>query len=451
MKYAKAHTKLLYGISLVVAIVSFLLIEFATPYVINAFYAHWAVLLVVLLFCVIPFGNKKLSAHINETPRYDVWHWLLRLLLLQLSLFFIFLGIALVFSYWLPVKANAYPTTIPQTFQTFLKKDGLLPWAIYALYAVGLGVMAYIKNQEGHSGDLLLPVFHKKHGSLLSNALNLQARSAVLIAIATTFAFMVLLFTTAVLPQTKYSLIGFHIKTLIIIFALVLFGFTTPFKKVMKVLLIPKIPLYITTASTLIILALSIWIWNEFLGHLGESTVTIPKLIEWLQRKNTMQLWILFSAAWWIGWAPLIAAHIARISRGYRVRSVLLATLFLPFLFTLLFIIFPSVLPIFQRFPLVTSILALISFVYLLKILTEKTVLPMMIRSYLPKQDSYKRRDHYFYFRKLFQLTFIIIYLYLPAGMSVTILLTFTLTLSFTLQIPLYLIYITVKGLFKRH
>jgi len=440
MEYAKAHPKLLYGFSLIAAIVGFLLIAFATPYVVDAYYAHWLVLAVVITLCASPFGNHKLAANASEKPRHDVWHWLLCLFLLELSLFFIFLGMTLVYLHWLPVTTTSHPFAIGQTLTALLEYDGLLPWAIYALYAGRLGFISYVKNEEAYSGDLILPLLNKKPGSLFSTVLNIQARSATFTVIATTFAFMTLLIAVIITPRSMPLLTGFHGKTLIIVLALILLGFTPPFKKILKALLNPKIPLFISTTTTLTLFAILIWLLNVFFGHIGQAPIKIPDIIQWLERKNPNTLWIIFSAAWWIGWTPLIAAHIAKLSRGYRIRSIMLATLILPLLFTLLIIEFPAVSRSFQHFPLTVSIVALIAFVYLLAILTEKTVLPMMIRNYLPKRDLYKRRDHYFYFRKLFQIMLMVIYLYLPAGISVTVFVVFMLSLSFTLQIPFNLI-----------
>ena len=445
MKHAKAHPTLLYTYGFFVLILSLLFIEFATSYVIKAYFLHWLILASVLTLCFSPLGNKKLIANRHEKPRYPLWSWLTRLFALQLSLFLVFIGMLLVPAHWLLLSFTIQPLTINPLTTTLLKQYALLPWAIYALYAGGFSYISYIENQDAYASNLVSPLFKQKSASLFSIALNLQARSAVFMVLATTFAFMTLLMATTVTPRAIPLLTGFHIKTLIIIFILILAGFTPPFKKVIKNLLNPKLPLPVTTATTLILFALLIWSLNAFFGEIGEKPIKVPDLIQWFERKNAVKLWLIFSAGWWIGWTPLIAGHIARLSRGYRIRSVFLATLTLPFLSTILIIWFPETLSIFQDYPIISSLLSIIAFFYLLALLTEKTALPMMIRSYLPKRDSYKRRDHYFYFRKLFQVMLVVIYLYLPAGIAITVFMTFMLTLSFTLQVPFAIITLLKK------
>lgn len=445
MKYEKAKSKLLYSYGVVVLIVTLLLIEYATPYVVEAYHLHWLILVIVLMLCFSPFGNMKLIAKSQEKPRHSFWRWLGQLFLLQISLFFVFIGMTLVFSHWLPLTSPSHPLVITRYFETFLKHDGLFPWALYALYAGGLGYISYIKNEDAYISSLALPFFKAQPTTLLSNILNMQARSAAFIVLTATFAFMTLLIASVITPPSMPLLTGFHGKTLIIITALIVLGFTPPFKKIVRKLLNPKIPLWIATATTLILFALLIWLLNAFFGHLGEAPIQVPSFIQWLERKNPNQLWLIFSAAWWIGWTPTIAAHIARLSRGYRIRSILLATLVLPFVFTLLLIEFPAILSIFDNLPITASFIAIIAFMYLLMILTEKMVLPILIRSYLPRRDLYKHRDHSFYFRKSFQMMLVLTYLYLPTGMSITMLVIFSLTLSFTIKIPFDAVMLLLK------
>lgn len=440
MQYAKAHTKLLYIYSLIAIVISLILIEYATPYVIDSYYCHWFVLAIALLLCFSPFGHTKLSAQKNEAPRHKCFAWLCRLWLLQIALFFVFIGITLEFSHWLPMPEPSYPAIISLSLNTFLKQYGLMPWALFALYAAGLGYYSYVRSEDVYFSNLLKPIIKSTPTTLLANVLNMYARSATFSALTTTFAFITLLIASLLTPSSIPLMIGFHVKTMIIIAALVLLGFTPPFKAAVKRLLDRRIPLYISTVSTLFFFAVFIWLLNALFVHLGDKPVQIPSLIQWLENKNPTQLWIIFSAAWWIAWTPLISAHIARLSRGHRIRNMILACLLLPFLFTLTFIEFPRILLTFTEYPKTFSLIALIAFIYLVKILTEKTALPIMIRSYFPKQDEYKRRDHYFYFRKLFQTMIIIIYLFLPAGMAVTVFTTFIMALSFTLQIPVYLV-----------
>lgn len=445
MEYAKAHSKLLYIYSFIILIITILLIELASTYVIKAYTIHWLALAVALIICFSPLGNRRLVATENEKPRHTAGQWIKSLFMLQVALFFVFIGVTLIFSYWLPLTSPMHSQALTKTLNTLLKQDGVLPWGIYAIYASGLGYISYIKNEDAYTSELLTPLIKTKPGELLANVLNIQARSATFIVLTITCAFITLLLAVTITPKSAPLHTGFHAKTLIIITALVILGFSSPFKRVVRKLLNPKIPVWLSTSSTLILFSLFIWLLNALFGHLGQTPIPVPAFIQWIESKNPLNLWLIFSAAWWLSWTPMLATHIARLSRGYRIRSLIITTLILPTLFTLALIKYPNHLDIVYHYPRTSSLIAIIAFIYLITILMEKTTLPLLIRTYLSKRDAYKRRDPIFYFRKLFQIMLVIIYIYLPTGISVTTLILFAMSFSFTLQTP----FVAILSLFK--
>ena len=439
MKYNKPHTRLKYQLGLSVALLTIILMYFFTAYIPKAFYANWAVLAVCVLICLSPFGHKKLVAEKDEKPRRKFMSWVLQIFALETALFAIFLGIIEVCSHTLPVLTSAQPNTAFQTNQFFFIHLGLFPWAIFALYAAGLGYISYCKNKSASMSQLLSLLFHHKPAGVLDVTLNVQARMATIGTISISFVFITLIIVKLITPSDMVFLTGFHIKTMIIIMALLLFGFTSAFRHILKKqLLQPKLPLFISLTSMTILIAVFIILINALFYHLGATTIHIPVIIAWLQEKNWMTVWLVFAACWWIGWTPVIAAHIARLSRGYRIRSMVIVSLLLPAIFSLSLYFFPGKLHHFLNHShLFISFLAIAGFIYLLWRLTEKSVLPILIRSYLPARDEYKRRDHYFFFRKVFQVTLMMIYLYLPAGLTLLSVLLFFTVLSFSLQILL--------------
>ncbi len=438
MKYNKPHAGLMYGVGLIVVVISIGLMFFATAYIPSAYLVNWAILVIVLFLCITPFGHHKLIARKDEKPRHDFVSWLWRIFALQLALFFTFLGIAEVCAHWLPALTTTHPNALFLPTKTFLINLGLFPWTIFALYAGGLGYVSYCKNKDAQMSSLLTPLFSCEPETLLGIIFNLQARLATTLALSITFAFITLLIVSLITPHSLPFLTGFHAKTTIIVMVIILFGFTPPFKRLLTRLLNPKIPLFLSLITVLILFAVLMLLLNSLFFHAGQSPIHIPYIIQWMKDKNWATLWLIFSLTWWICWTPLIASHIARLSRGHRIRSTMIATLILPAFFTLLLILFPEAIVNFlSHYPYLISLIALAGFIYLLWRLTEKSVLPMLIRSYLPKRDQYKRRDHYFYFRKVFQVMLIVIYLYLPAGMAVTSIFIFALALPFTLQILL--------------
>lgn len=436
MKYQKPHTKLLYLGGLVVILTGIALVSFATPYIPKAYLANWGVLAIILLVCITPLGHKKLVATKNEKPRHNFVPWLLRIFALETSLFLTFLGILQVCAYGLPVITPQHPSLFLQTSKTLFIQLGLFPWTIFALFAGRIGYQSYCKNKDAPTSVLAAPLFSCEPESLGGLVLNLESRVATMAALSTSFAFMTLLILSLITPPNLPFLTGFHAKTTIIAMAVILFGFTQPFKRLFARLLNPKIPLFLSLIIVLVIFAVFMLLLNALFFGLGKTPIHMPAIIQWIEDKNWVTLWIVFSLTWWACWTPLITSHIARLSRGHRIRSTMIATLVLPAFFTCLLVLFPGeITSLLNKHPYLLSLIALAGFIYLLWRLTEKTVLPILIRSYLPKRDYYKRRNHPFYFRKVFQLMLIFIYLYLPAGIAIISVVLFATTLRFATQI----------------
>jgi len=438
MKYEKPHTKLLYLVGAAVVLIGIALISFATPYIPKAYLANWGILAILLFICITPLGHQKLVSTKNEKPAYPFVPWLLRIFALEASLFLTFLGIMEVCTQGLPVITPPRPNLIFQTSEIIFVQLGLFPWTIFALFAGRLAYQSYCHNKDATMSLLATPLFPCSPNKLGGMILNLEARTATVMVLSITFAFITLLILSVITPPQLPFLTGFHGKTTIIALAVIIFGFTTPFKRLLTRLLNLKIPLFIALSIVLVILAVFMLLLNALFFHLGQSPIHMPKIIQWIEDKNWVTLWVVFSLAWWAAWTPLMASHIARLSRGHRVRSTMLATLVLPAFFTLLLVLFPNGMAGFlNNYPYLLSLCALAGFMYLLWQLTRKTMLPTLIRSYLPKGDHYKRRDHYFYFRKIFQGMLILIYLYLPAGIAIISVVMFATTLRFTTQILL--------------
>jgi choline-glycine betaine transporter len=437
MKYAQSHPRALYTGIFIFAIIGFILIEFATSAIINALYIHWLMLAMALVMCVLPHGRQRLVASPKETPRYTLKPWIFKILWLQLSVFAIYLGMDLVFQHWLPL----HPSNLMQPpLQLLLRGDGLFPWGLYALFAARMGYLSYINNKDAVSSELVKPILKLRQGSILEMSLNHQSRLATTIAVSTTFAMITLLLVSLLLPRSLPLHPGFQLKTMVIVTMVILLGFMPASKKLIKYLLKPKIPLFIGLLTSLVLLAIFIWLLNALFVHTGQAPIKTPRLILWLERKNTADLWQIFSAAWWIAWTPVLSAHFARLSRGRSIRSMILVMLTLPTLLTLLMTLAPKSQTITGHYPMSFSLLALGGFLYLLKQITEKSHLPILIRSFLPKRDHYKRRDHYFYCGRLWKTTLLMVYLYLPAGISVSTIAIFMLSLVFMLQTVIILI-----------
>lgn len=431
------HAKI---ISLVLGLVaSFLLIEFANTWVIETFYLHWFFLLGALTICFMPFGQKKLASTAREKPRHTRTVALTKLIFLQLSLFMIFIGMTLVYAYWLPVSRTSHPFAIEITTNALLRHDGLFPWGIYALYAITFAYFAYVKNQSADASTLPSHLFNKGPQSVMSRLIRFQSSLAMKTSLAFTFALMTLMLAVLTLPEGSPLLTNLHLQTILIVAVLAALLISKASKVILKILLQPKIPHYICILTTLVLFATIIWLLNTAFVHLGQRIFHIPKTIHWLQRVKQSNLWTILAASWWIALTPVIASQIASLFRGYRVRDIIIACLLFPIALVILITLAPGFLGFITTHPRIFSWISLLALGYFLYVMTEKSNLGMLVKANLPKKDEQQRVDHYHYFREIFLMMLVIICLFLPLGISLVVFVIFIASLFIFLQSLLYL------------
>ena len=163
-------------------------------------------------------------------------------------------------------------------------------------------------------------------------------------------------------------------------------------------------------------MAVAIWrLLNGFLAPILPITLKTPSFLnQWLSQPWT-DLWLIFANSWWLCWLPMTAITLARISRGYRVREVVMANLILPLLFSL-------GLGFTQHFswdiaPLWAVLISAAGLLGLL-LFTLRCVLACFVLSFLPRQDEYRYRSPRSLLIKILQAATAFLFLYLPSGMT---------------------------------
>jgi len=433
---------MLFGLSFLAIALCVFLFYFFASFIPTVYLFHWVILLGALVLLINPMSKQLFTLFTTgseKTPRSSLWPWLSEILLLELSLIFTACGMMLVFTYWLPFNEQTPSQGMENALLIFFKEYGLFPWAIYALYAVSLAKTSYIDNKDAYFSRVFSPLFKTQPETTLGKIIDFQARAATTTAVASICAFGILLIVCLCTPKSIALESGFHGKTIIIAIALLLLGSTKKLKHLLKPILKPhRSPLWIFI-PILLLLALFIGLLNALFSTLGHTPVKIPILIEWLNHQGFTTLFLIFMISWWICWTPLFAIHLARLSKNRSIRSMIFATLLLPTVLTAILLFFPKSSAVFTYFPKITSLFSLLGTYYLLSKILQRPSLPLLIHSYLPKYNGYKYRNPYFYLQKMFQLILIILYLYLPSGLTLPSFFIFCIAFGFTLQIPFIL------------
>lgn len=448
MKRAKPRRDLIYTLGPALIVLSFIIVFRFPKELLYAYRIYWLLLVFAIILIITRWGNYRIQSTDYVKPYYPFFPWLTRIFTIELCLCAIFYSITQLINQSLPVLISKHPDAFMKTMQNNLITLGLFPWAGIAVVTVAMGYVSYCKNQDAYMHNVLMPIIKSSPRKIFGMNVNVDTKLATIYALSSTLAFISLSIANAFAYHTLPIVIGLHLSTTLIILFLILFAFTKPFFLFLKQMISAKYPLFIGILLLNLSIAATVLLLNWLFVSLEQIVFQLPWLVKFFQEKGWRTLWMIFSLSWWISWTPVVSANIARISRGYSIRQVVIGILLLPSIATgILLFTTPDEIALWND-PILDTLIGLVGFVGLFYFIAQKQALSALITSYLPKGGRYKHRDYHFYFRKCTQLTAMIIYFYLPTGLAGTTMFLFTFSLPFAVII-LFILVALVKMLWQ--
>jgi len=418
LNYIKTRKDLSFGLApLLIFIGIFIFCQFSN--LIHYYFdGLWIATGCAFLLVITPLGNRRLAHNTSDiTTRLPIPQWLFCIVLFELSLFGVFWGICYVAGIAFPINTTSHPYLFSQSLQTELLQYGLFPWSQYAVITVGMGILAYRQQHNAYFSNLFRPLIKTNIQSTLSLITNVGARRATMFGIGLTLLFLPILMVSLLLPPEKHIAHGFQIVALFVTLLLFFSTFSDTVKAYLMRLFSRHIPTFLSLPVFCLILALILVVSSAMIaGITPKSDQSTPLFIQnWIDY-HWQTAWMIFSITWWITLTPTICAYLVRISRGYRIRDVILVMMILP-ITSAVFLLYPHNLSL--PVPETTiKILALLSFLIALPLLINYRNLPCLISAYFPKNGEIKTRDHYSFFQKTIQLCIIGFYFYLVIGIN---------------------------------
>jgi len=422
MKYIKTRKDLIFAINPLFVLAGIFLFCFLPRAICSAFYAFWITTAFALFLIVTPFGNQRLSSHTGTTtPRLPWQQWYFCIVILELTLLGVYCGISFVSSQALPIDGSIQPHLFSRSLQTELLQYGLFPWTFYALIAVGMGVLAYCQETNAYFSNFFTPWLKQKPLEIVSSIVNVGVRRCTLFAVSVMLMFMILLLMSFVLSPAIHLTTGFQPAALLTTLALFILSFTQTAKRYTTRLFSRRLSTALSFPIYCVAMAFIILLLSVLTIGLSQQTAAqpMPQLIASWIHYDQQTAWSLFSVTWWICLTPLVSGFLVRISKGYKIRDILMGVLILPIMISLFFIVSAHIdFEMFTVAPLTIKIIALISFLIVLPLLINRSNLPNAIESYFPKNGIIKMRDQQPFFLKISQLTVVSLYFYLVLGMN---------------------------------
>ena len=418
MNYIKTRKDLSFGLAPLLVFIGIIFFCQFSNLIHFYFDGLWIATLSAALLVITPLGNKRLAHNTNDiTTRLPKSQWLFCIILFELALLGVFWGISYVAGSALPINTTPQPYLFSQSMQTELFQYGLFPWSLYAVIAVGMGVLAYRQQHNAYFSNLLRPLIKVDLQSTISLIVNVGARRTTIFGIGFTLMFLPILMISIVLPPEKHIAHGFQIVALLLTLLLFFATISNTVKEYLMRLFSKQVPTFLSLPVFCMILALILVVLSAMIaGITPKNNQPTPLFIQnWIDY-HWQTAWMIFSITWWITLTPAVCAYIVRISRGYRIRDVILAMLFLPIIIGAFLFYSPGFSLSLNETTI--KIAAVISFLIALPLLVNYRNLPCLIFSYFPKNGEFKTRDHHAFFQKAIQICGIGLYFYLVIGIN---------------------------------
>lgn len=291
------------------------------------------------------YGDIKLGKP-NEEPEYSYMSWLF-------MLFSSGIGIAIVYYgcyepvehfYHPPVEQALTPHAAQSSMVLTYLHWGFHGWSLYAITAVIIGYFAYVKDYNLEIRSPLYNLFGTKLiNGWLGNLIDGFGILATTLAMVTNLGIGALVINAGLhfifgidSTVTNLTVLCIIMTIMAAIIAIIGIEHGIAFVSTINIYALCCLLLYVFidgyTVHTLDALIQNTGDYINNFWHLSFNMYIYQNAELWRAS------WTIFYWAWWVTWTPFVGMFLAKISKGRTMRELILSTLFVPAIFTLLWL-----------------------------------------------------------------------------------------------------------------
>lgn len=250
--------------------------------------------------------------------------------------------------------AGAASAAMAQTFFHW----GFHPWAIYGLVGLGLAFFSFNRGLPLTFRSIFWPLLGDRIYGWPGHLIDLVTVFATLFGLATSLGLGVAQVNSG-LAYVGGDLLGLvtvptgtvpQVVLIAVITGIATISVAAGLEKGIKRLSTINVYLMVSLLGFLLLVGPTIYIFGAFADGIGTYLNNIAALsfftgtvggsasLGGYTIGSWMGSWTVFYWAWWIAWSPFVGMFIARISKGRTVREFVLGVLFLPALFSFLWL-----------------------------------------------------------------------------------------------------------------
>ena len=287
------------------------------------------------------YGNVTLGKA-SDKPEFNTFTWAAMLFCAGIGSDILYWGV-IEWAFYYQVPPNGAKSMSDEALQYATQYGmfhwGPIAWAIYVLPALPIGYLVFVKKQPVYKiSQACRPILKGQTDKFVGKVVDILFIFGLLGGAATSLALGVPLISAGIERLTGLDGKNMILRSAILLTITVIFAISsyTGLKKGIQKLSDINVWLSFVLLAFIFIIGPTVFIMETTVTGFGNMLRDFFHMATWLEpfggikgRKETNfpQDWTIFYWSWWLVYAPFIGLFIARISKGRRLKEVVLGTI----------------------------------------------------------------------------------------------------------------------------
>lgn len=313
-------------------------------------YFGWFLIMSVTVFLIFSiyllvskYGKLRLSPD-DSKPRYSFISWLAMLFSAGMGIGLMFYGVAEPLLHYAkpPMGAGETVAAAKTAMDVSFLHWGLHAWATYIVIGLAIAYLSYRKGYPLSIRYVFYPIFGKKIYGWVGHTIDILAVLGTLFGVSTSLGLGAMQINTGL--NYFAGLVQSHTVQMIIIGVVTAMAMASVISGVdrgIKWLSTFNLSLAGILLLFVIVAGPTVFILKAFFQNIGHFMQDFIGLSLWNQAfagGDWQSKWTIFYWSWWIAWSPYVGIFIARISKGRTIRQFIAGVLFVPTVFSFLWL-----------------------------------------------------------------------------------------------------------------
>lgn len=290
-----------------------------------------------------PYGGIRLGGD-DAKPEFSYFAWFTMLFSAGMGIGLVFWGIAEPMMHYQspPIAQGGTAEAMAESLRFTFFHWGFHPWAVYIIFALGVGYYHFRLGLPLAPRSLLYPIIGERYRGIAGHLVDILCTVGTLFGVATSLGIGSMQINTGLSAYTSLPFdTNVQIWIIILVTIVATVSVVSGINKGIKILSQFNIVLGLGLLLFVLIAGPTVFQLRILTTTVGAYLQNIVGMSFWLgegKANDWQQSWTIFYWGWWISWSPFVGIFIARISKGRTVKEFVLNVFLAPVAVTFLWL-----------------------------------------------------------------------------------------------------------------